>query len=142
MKVEIEEVLEIVKKKQSKKAESLRRHSSAAKALRGKEDPESKRKRDLESQAMCEALSAFLALGEAYASISAMKSREEEQESNLRDYAMDKEEWERMKRLEAEAVPLRPDLLDNASEDDAVATTREAAELLLRGITGEEKSRG
>ena len=73
MKVEIEEVLGIVKEKQSRKAESIRRHSSVAKALQGKEDSESKRKYDLESQAMCEALSSFLALGEAYSSISAMK---------------------------------------------------------------------
>ena len=78
MKVEIEEVLEIVKERQSRKAESLRRHSAAAKALEGKEDHESKRKRDLETQAMCEALSSCLALGEAYASISAMKRSEEE----------------------------------------------------------------
>lgn len=76
MKVEIEEVLEIIKEKQNKKAESIRRHSAAAKALEGKEDPESKRKRDLEIQAMCEALSSFLALCEAYASISAMKPLE------------------------------------------------------------------
>ena len=80
MKVEIEEVLEIVKEKQSRKAESIRRHSSAAKELEGKEDRESKRKRDLETQAMCEALSSFLALCEAYASISAIKTRKEEQE--------------------------------------------------------------
>ena len=80
MKVEIEEVLEIVKEKQSRKAESIRRHSAAAKALEGKEDPESKRKRDLETQAMCEALSSFLTLCEVYASISAMKRSEEEQE--------------------------------------------------------------
>lgn len=80
MKVEIEEVLEIIKEKQRKKAESLRRHSATAKALCGKEDQESKRKHDLESQAMCEALSSFLTLCEAYASISAMKRSEEEQE--------------------------------------------------------------
>lgn len=80
MKVEIEEVLEIVKEKQSRKAESLRRHSAAAKALCGKEDMESKRKRDLETQAMCEALSSFLALAEVYASISSMESRKREQE--------------------------------------------------------------
>lgn len=80
MKVEIEEVLEIVKEKQSRKAESLRRHSATAKALCGKEEPESKRKRDLETQAMCEALSSFLTLAEVYASISAMESRKNEQE--------------------------------------------------------------
>lgn len=80
VKVEIEEVLEIVKEKQSRKAESIRRHSSAAKALQGKEDSESKRKRDLETQAMCEALSSFLTLCEVYASISAMESRKKEQE--------------------------------------------------------------
>lgn len=80
VKVEIEEVLEIVKEKQSRKAESIRRHSAAAKALEGKEDPESKRKRDLETQAMCEALSSFLTLCEVYASISAMESRKNEQE--------------------------------------------------------------
>ena len=82
MKVEIEEVLEIVKEKQSRKAESLRRHSSAAKALEGKEDQESKRKREIETQAMCEALSSFLTLAEVYASISAMKMSEEEPESD------------------------------------------------------------
>ena len=80
MKVEIEVVLEIVKEKQNRKAESIRRHSAAAKALDGKEDQESKRKRDLETQAMCEALSSFLALAEVYASISAMESRKNEQE--------------------------------------------------------------
>lgn len=80
MKVEIEEVLQIVKEKQSRKAESIRRHSSAAKALEGKEDQEYKRKYDLESQAMCEALSSFLTLAEVYASISAMESRKHEQE--------------------------------------------------------------
>lgn len=80
MKVEIEEVLEIVKEKQSRKAESLRRHSATAKELDGKEDLESKRKRDLESQAMCEALSSFLTLSEIYASISAMESRKREQD--------------------------------------------------------------
>lgn len=80
MKVEIEEVLDIVKEKQRRKSESIRRHSSAAKALEGKEDQESKRKSDLETQAMCEALSSFLALGEVYASISAMNGSEEEQE--------------------------------------------------------------
>lgn len=80
MKVEIEEVLGILKEKQSKKAESIRRHSAAAKALQGKEDSESKRKRNLETQSMCEALSSFLALGEAYASISAMKPSKKEQE--------------------------------------------------------------
>ena len=80
MKVEIEEVLEIVKEKQIKKAESIRRHSSSARELEGKEDQESKRKRDLENQAMCEALSSFLTLCEVYASISAMESRKNEQE--------------------------------------------------------------
>ena len=85
MKVEIEEVLEIIKEKQIKKAESIRRHSSSARELDGKEDPESKRKRDLEIQAMCESLSSFLALGEAYASISAMKRREEEPEADYKE---------------------------------------------------------
>ena len=80
MKFEIEEVLEIVKEKQKRKAESLRRHSAAVKALCGKEDQESKRKHDLESQAMCEALSSFLTLSEVYASISAINSRKKEQE--------------------------------------------------------------
>lgn len=80
MKVEIEEVLEIVKEKQSRKAESLRRHSATAKSLERKEDPESKRKRDLEIQAICEALSSFLTLCEVYAAISAMELRKKEQE--------------------------------------------------------------
>lgn len=80
MKAEIEEVLEIVKEKQRRKAESISRHSAAAKALEGKEEQESKRKRDIETQAMCEALSSFLALAEVYASISAMESRKNEQE--------------------------------------------------------------
>lgn len=80
MKVEIEEILEIVKEKQSRKAESLRRHSATAKELEGKEDQESKIKRDLETQAMCEALSSFLTLAEVYAYISAMESRKNEQE--------------------------------------------------------------
>ena len=80
MKVEIEEVLEIVKEKQRRKAESIRRHSSSARELDGKEDHESKRKRDIETQAMCEALSSFLTLAEIYASISAMESRKNEQE--------------------------------------------------------------
>lgn len=87
MKVEIEDVLEIVKEKQRRKAESLRRHSSSARALCGKEDPESKRKRDLESQAMCESLSSFLALAEVYASISAIKPLEEESESDRKEEA-------------------------------------------------------
>ena len=87
MKVEIEEVLEIVKEKKRRKAESIRRHSAAAKELDGNEDQESKRKRDLEIQAMCESLSSFLALGEAYASISAMKTIQDEQESDCKEEA-------------------------------------------------------
>ena len=80
MKVEIEDVLEIIKEKQNRKAESIHRHSYAAKTLQGKEDQESKRKYGLETQAMCESLSSFLTLAEVYASISAMKRSEEEPE--------------------------------------------------------------
>lgn len=51
---------------------------------------------------------------------------------------MDKEEWGRMKRLGDEAAPLHPDILDNPSEEDKTATTREVVRTWLRVIIGED----
>ena len=54
-----------------------------------------------------------------------------------------KEEWaealEMSKHsIERERVPIRPELLDNASVDDSTATTREAVRTWLRVIIGKE----
>ena len=54
------------------------------------------------------------------------------------------EEWAealemRKHSIDGECVPIRPELLDNASVDDSIATTREVVRTWLRVIVGEER---
>lgn len=41
--------------------------------------------------------------------------------------------------IERECVPIRPELLDNASEEDKTATMREVVRTWLRAIIGEDR---
>ena len=55
-----------------------------------------------------------------------------------------KEEWAeaiemRKHSIGCECVPIRPELLDNASVDDSIATMREVVRTWLRVIVGEER---
>lgn len=54
------------------------------------------------------------------------------------------EEWAealemRKHSVDGECVPIRPELLDNASVDDSTATVREVVRTWLRVIVGEER---
>ena len=44
--------------------------------------------------------------------------------------------------IECECVPIRPELLDNASVDDSIATMREVVRTWLRVIVGEDRRKG
>lgn len=55
-----------------------------------------------------------------------------------------KKEWAevlemRKHSIECECVPIRPELLDNASIDDSTATMREVVITWLRAIIGEDR---
>ena len=41
--------------------------------------------------------------------------------------------------IDGECVPIRPELLDNASVDDSTATMREVVRTWMRAIIGQEK---
>lgn len=58
-----------------------------------------------------------------------------------------KEEWAeaiemRKHSIECECVPIRPELLDNASVDDSIATVRDVVRTWLRAIVWEERRKG
>lgn len=55
-----------------------------------------------------------------------------------------KKEWAealemRKHSIDGECVPIRPELLDNASVDDSIATTRDVVRTWLRVIIGEDR---